>query len=115
MQRTFVVTVPPHTRLILASDNLLDQWGTRTERGERITVEWGEEQPEGWYEPVFTVHSDDTLASSSDELRAALELIAGPTLLEGGHGCVTVDRMRSTARAVLHASRLDADKEGEAR
>jgi hypothetical protein len=65
--------LPPHTRLILASENLLDEWGTRTERGERITVEWGEQQPGGWYEPVFTVHSDDTLASSSDELRAAAQ------------------------------------------
>ena len=54
---------PPHTRLILASENLLDIWGTRTERGERITVEWGEQKPEGWYEPVFTVHSDDVLAT----------------------------------------------------
>lgn len=54
---------PPHTRLILTSENLLDQWGTRTERGERITVEWGEQRPEGWYEPVFTVNSDDTLAT----------------------------------------------------
>ena len=59
--RTPYGMVPANCRLILASDNLLDNWGTRTERGERITVEWGEPSPEGWYEPQFTVHADDVL------------------------------------------------------
>lgn len=50
--------LPSHTRLILASENILEQWGTRTEDGRRITVEWGDRQPGGWYEPIFTVHED---------------------------------------------------------
>lgn len=57
--------LPPNTRLILVSDSLVDLWATRTERGERISVEWGEPRPEGWYEPVFTVHSDDVLPAAT--------------------------------------------------
>lgn len=66
-------------RLILASIELLDMLGTRTERGERITAEWGEPTPECWYEPTFTVHTDDSLGAAlsaaedrEKELRAAL-------------------------------------------
>lgn len=47
---------PPGSRLILASENLLEYWGTRTEDGSRITVEWGEPDENGWYAPVFTKH-----------------------------------------------------------
>jgi hypothetical protein len=54
-----VKSLPPGTRLILASENLLDEWGTRTERGDRITLEWGAQRPEGWYEPTVTVHRVD--------------------------------------------------------
>lgn len=50
---------PAGTRLILASENLLEHWGTRTESGRRITVEWGEQRPEGWYEPTFTVREPE--------------------------------------------------------
>jgi hypothetical protein len=63
------VRPPAHTRLILASEDLLDTWGTRTDRGERITVEWGDEQPEGWYEPVFTQHSEDKLPDKTEARR----------------------------------------------
>ena len=51
-------TPPEGTRLILASDELLDRWGTRTASGAAITAEWGEPTPEGWYEPVFTTTDD---------------------------------------------------------
>lgn len=43
-------------RLVRVSTDLLSQFGTRTERGERITAEWGEPDSEGVYEPTFTVH-----------------------------------------------------------
>ena len=49
---------PAGTRLILASDELLDRWGTRTASGAAITAEWGEPAPEGWYEPIFTTTDD---------------------------------------------------------
>lgn len=58
-----VSELPPHTRLILASEDLLEHFGTRTERGERITAEWGEPSSEGWYEPTFTVHADDRIGT----------------------------------------------------
>lgn len=54
--------LPSRTRLILASENFLDVWGTRTERGEKITAEWGEPTEHGWYEPTFTVHTEDRLS-----------------------------------------------------
>jgi hypothetical protein len=54
-------TLPQHTRLILVPEDLLATLGTRTERGERITAEWGEKHPSGWYEPIVTVHVDDVL------------------------------------------------------
>lgn len=50
-------------RLIRVSTDLLSQFGTRTERGERITAEWGEPDAEGVYEPTFTVHADDRLCA----------------------------------------------------
>lgn len=69
--------LPPHTRLILASEDLLERFGTRTEDGYRITAEWGEQKPEGWYEPTFTVHHDDRLAlDENDRLREALRGLA---------------------------------------
>ena len=52
---------PTGTRLILASENLLESWGTRTDSGARITADWGEPYPEGWYEPVFTATDDGWL------------------------------------------------------
>ena len=63
---------PPHTRLILASEDLLEQFGTRTENGSRITAEWGEQKPEGWYEPTFTRHADDDIARQA-AIGAAVE------------------------------------------
>jgi hypothetical protein len=51
---------PPGTRLIRASIDLLATWGTRSERGDRITAEWGEPDEWGVYEPTFTEHRDHT-------------------------------------------------------
>ena len=71
---------PNFTRLILASEDLLPFWGTRDDRGYRITVEWGEPRPEGWYEPVFTVHNDEPLPALTDalaQLSASLDTACG--------------------------------------
>lgn len=46
------------SRLIRASEELIPQWGTRTNDGRRITAEWGEPDAEGIYEPIFTVTDD---------------------------------------------------------
>jgi len=50
--------IPPRTRLILAAESLLDDFGTRTEDGHKLTAEWGEPSPEGWYSPTFHIHDD---------------------------------------------------------
>lgn len=55
------VWLPPHTRLILASEDLLERFGSRNDEGYAITAEWCEQQPKGWYEPTFTVHYDQPL------------------------------------------------------
>jgi hypothetical protein len=68
--------VPEGRRLILAAEDILEYFGTRTERGEKLTAEWGEPDEHGWYTPTFTVHYDDVSAQSEDRaepgLRAAL-------------------------------------------
>jgi len=66
------IETPPGTRLILASENLLEQFGTRTERGERITAEWGDPSPQGWYEPRFTAHTDDRIGLDVERLARAM-------------------------------------------
>jgi hypothetical protein len=52
------IPTPPGRRLILASEDLLDHWGTRTETGAKISAEWGEQSAEGWYTPRLTVTDD---------------------------------------------------------
>lgn len=56
---------PEGTRLVLVSETFFDEFVARTERGERTTVEWGQQRPEGWYEPTVTVHSDDRIGCRS--------------------------------------------------
>ena len=65
-------------RLILASEDLLEQFGTRTADGRAITAEWGAVTPEGWYEPVFTTTDDGTVLLTAEEaaqLRSNLDRI----------------------------------------
>jgi hypothetical protein len=49
---------PPGTRLVVASENLLDDFGTRDNEGRALTFEWGEPDEHGWYTPTFTSHED---------------------------------------------------------
>lgn len=63
------------TRLILVSEDILESWVTRTEDGRRITAEWGEQKPEGWYEPTFTA-TDDGMTVTTTE-RAATGAAVG--------------------------------------
>lgn len=55
------IAPPKGTRLILASENLLDEWGSRTEDGYAISVEWGQPDRNGWYTPTFSVDYTDRL------------------------------------------------------
>jgi len=52
------VRVPEGRRLVLVGEDVLAQWGTRTESGMKITAVWGEPDENGWYDPIFTVTDD---------------------------------------------------------
>jgi hypothetical protein len=82
--------LPPHTRLILASENLLDSLGPRDHEGRRLTFEWGDEKPEGWYEPIITRHDGPTIT----DYEAAVDA------LEWLAECVATDEVRGRNRAV---------------
>ena len=66
--------LPRGTRLILVADDLLEQFGSRNADGYAITAEWGEQKPEGWYVPTFTVHYDRPLPALARVRRAARHL-----------------------------------------
>jgi hypothetical protein len=81
LNRMLAMKPPQGTRLILASEDLLELFGTRAENGDRLSFEWGEPRPEGWYEPLITRHSDDNLvADQARQLLSAQERVAA---LEG--------------------------------
>jgi hypothetical protein len=70
--------LPEHGRLILADEDILTSFGARTDYGDKITAEWGDPMPEGWYTPTFTVHYDDNLvAAERDRIREAVEGLPG--------------------------------------
>ena len=77
---------PPGTRLILASENLLELFGARTDYGDLITSEWGEPDENGWYRPTFTATDDGWLdgiraearQQERERLRALLNLTKWP-------------------------------------
>jgi hypothetical protein len=96
-------TLPPHTRLVLAGETILDDWGTRTEDGDLLTVEWGEQQPGGWYEPTFTRHSDDNPLRAERAARARVEgmdvnLLDMAVLVLAGTGEIEYDYKRPPGR-----------------
>ena len=64
-------------RLVRVQPDVLAEWGTRTEDGDRLTVEWGEPDDDGIYDPTFTRHSEGNLRA---EARAAA--LDGPELRE---------------------------------
>lgn len=70
----------PERRLVWISYDLLAQFGSRTERGELITSEWGQREADGTFTPTFTVHSDDRIG----ELDAAWAEVEA-ALPEGWH------------------------------
>ena len=81
-----IAAPPPGTRLILASENLLELFGARTDSGARLTAEWGEPDENGWYRPVFTATDDGWLDgiraeaanAERERLRALINLIKWP-------------------------------------
>ena len=62
-------------RKICVSSEVIESGFVRTWDGAAITVEWGEPDAEGFYEPVFTRHDDDRLGeldAAWAEVEAAL-------------------------------------------
>lgn len=59
--RVVAIAPPAGTRLILASENFLDEWGARTNDGYALRVDWGKPDKNGWYTPTFTVDYTDRL------------------------------------------------------
>ena len=94
---------PAGTRLILASEDLLAFFGTRTEDGDRLTAEWGERKPEGWYEPVFTRHADDNPLRAAEEREARLHRVGERFAddLDTAGLLDWADRLRAEWRAAL--------------
>jgi hypothetical protein len=66
---------PDGQRLVLVSGDLLDLIGTRSERGNRLSYEWGEPDEHGWYTPTITEHHAPL--DELDRLREALRQIVG--------------------------------------
>jgi hypothetical protein len=68
-------------RLVRVGEGILERWGTRTEDGDLLTVEWGEPDEYGVYTPTFTRHGDDNLdakvrADERERLRPLLTFVA---------------------------------------
>jgi hypothetical protein len=94
-------TTPPGTRLLLASEDLLSQFGTRTADGRRLSFEWGEPSPEGWYEPVITA-TDDGYEIVPVGLRETAEAFLHH--IEDDRKCDALCRHANVLRAALAAS-----------
>ena len=69
---TMIGPVPDGVRLIAIADDLLDNFGTRTDDGFALSAEWGEPTPEGWYEPIFTAKDDGHFMVNEETLDLAL-------------------------------------------
>jgi hypothetical protein len=78
---------PKGLRLILADENLLDSFGTRTISGLRISAEWGEPEPEGWYVPTFTATDDGGVYIDARE-QEALRLLVKTLEDDGDCRCI---------------------------
>lgn len=88
IEARLAAATPPYTRLILTAENLLEQFDGRNHEGYAITAEWGEQRPEGWYEPTFTVHYDQplpTLEQVEADLAEARGLLRDLAHAENGH------------------------------
>ena len=71
LRALLAAATPNGTRLVRMADDILATWGTRTERGDRITAEWGEPDEWGIYEPTLTIHRDHTAEAREAVIEAA--------------------------------------------
>ena len=90
----------PHTLNVKMSREFAEQWFTRDADGNRLIVEWGEPDEEGFYIPVITVDCSDNIATpeSLNELdKASVELYCG---------VITKEQWREVVRLAPEAQRL---------
>lgn len=89
-------------RKVRISPELMTQWASRDSYGNRVYVDWGEPDSEGFYEPVFSVHLDENIVA--DELRSLqveIDALKQPVLgLKGGIARMDVEQL-ITARIRL--------------
>jgi hypothetical protein len=95
---------------ILVSPELLRDWVTRDERGNRLRVTLGEPDAEGFYTPLITVDvADNVAAAERDRILAAVESIH-----PDGEPCVCVAAALELIRSgslVLNRVHYDANAE----
>jgi hypothetical protein len=73
-------------RLMRVSTDLSSLFGTRTDRGERLTFEWGEPDADGIYDAVFMADATDRIGELDEalaEAEAALPYKRWTLTLEG--------------------------------
>lgn len=58
--------VSPKRRLVICDGDLLVQLVADANPGARFTVDWGEPNQEGYYEPSFTRHTEDDPSEPCD-------------------------------------------------
>lgn len=109
--RGVVIGRPPDDcRLILANVELLDTLGTRAEDGRRLSYEWGEPAPEGWYVPTVTATDDGAVFFGS---RVDLEARVAEALLRihlvGYHPDASFMSAEETAAAIVAAMRPEEE------
>jgi len=68
------IETPPGTRLILVSDDFMEKAFTRTNEGYALRFEWGEQRPEGWYEPTIITTNDGKVLIDRQELLEYINL-----------------------------------------
>ena len=56
----------PRTLKVRVSREFLEDYFTRDVCGNRLSIDVGEPDDEGFYTPVITVHYDDNLLASND-------------------------------------------------
>jgi hypothetical protein len=67
-----IVHLQPDVRLVRVTKVALDEWGTRTFDGRRLTAEWGEPDDEDCYTPTFTATDDGSRIVTAESLTRAL-------------------------------------------
>jgi hypothetical protein len=83
--------------LIRVAPDLLSQIGTRTDDGFAITVEVGEPDAEGVYDPVFFAKDDGHVMVDADDIDAALAAFEASGTAPTGDSLLTYIKLQNYA------------------